>query len=211
MKQKYNINRMQKLICLFLLVPLILGITISGMRASTQALYRAWNLKIYNIEDVAWESEVLDEKEERDEKDKGNLTASQVQNIRRTCGFENMEDTVSFPQQERAEHKNIDVARQIARDLALLGMPETELNHVICLDDEDMDACLPRADEYQVWYAETDIGKNRMVRISDTENATMLHTGCIINKNMKKGYPLKENLEPSGDHISRNNDNLYLI
>lgn len=53
--------------------------------------------------------------------------------------------------------------------------------------------------------------ENRMVRISDTENATMLHTGCIINKNMKKGYPLKENLEPSGDHISRNNDNLYLI
>ena len=44
MKQKYNINRMQKLICLFLLVPLILGIAISGMRASTQALYRAWNL-----------------------------------------------------------------------------------------------------------------------------------------------------------------------
>ena len=87
MKQKYNINRMQKLICLFLLVPLILGITISGMRASTQALYRAWNLKIYNIEDVAWECEVLDEKEERDEKDKGNLTASQVRNIRRTCGF----------------------------------------------------------------------------------------------------------------------------
>ena len=151
MKQKYNINRMQKLICLFLLVPLILGIAISGMRASTQALYRAWNLKIYNIEDVAWECKVLDEKEERDEKDKGNLTASQVQNIRHTCGFENMEDMVSFPQQERAEHKNIDVARQIARDLALLGMPETELNHVICLDDEDMDACLPRADEYQVW------------------------------------------------------------
>ena len=55
MKQKYNSNRMQKLICLFLLVPLILGITISGMRASTQALYRAWNLKAYSMEDVAWE------------------------------------------------------------------------------------------------------------------------------------------------------------
>ena len=85
------------------------------------------------------------------------------------------------------------------------------LNHVICLDDEDMDACLPRADEYQVWYAEADIGQNKMVRISDTENVTMLHTGYIINKNMKKGYPLKENLEPSGDHISRYNDNFYLI
>ena len=211
MKQKYNSNRMQKLICLFLLVPLILGITISGMRASTQALYRAWNLKAYSMEDVAWECEVLDEKEERNEKDRGNLTASQVQNIRHTFGFENMEDTASFPQQERAEHKNIDVTRQIARDRALLGMPEMELNHVICLDDEDMDACLPRADEYQVWYAEADIGQNKMVRISDTENVTMLHTGYIINKNMKKGYPLKENLEPSGDHISRYNDNFYLI
>ena len=54
-------------------------------------------------------------------------------------------------------------------------------------------------------------GQTEVVRISDTENATMLHTGCIINKNMKKGYPLRENLEPSGDHISRNNDNLYLM
>ncbi|WP_370770775.1 hypothetical protein [Eubacterium ramulus] len=75
------------------------------MRASTQALYRAWNLKAYSMEDVAWECEVLDEKEERNEKDRGNLAASQVQNIRHTYGFENMEDTTSFSQQERAEHK----------------------------------------------------------------------------------------------------------
>ncbi len=82
MKQKYNSNRMQKLICLFLLVPLILGITISGMRASTQALYRAWNLKAYSMEDVAWECEVLDEKEERNEKDRGNVAASRCRNMR---------------------------------------------------------------------------------------------------------------------------------
>lgn len=202
MKQKNSISRVQKLICLFLLVPLILGITISGMRASTQALYRAWNLNVYCMEDAAWECEVLEEREERDEKDRSNPAVSQMQNISHTYGFRNMTDMVSFPQQERTEHK-IDVARQIARDRVLLGMPETELNHVICLDDEDMDACLPRADEYQVWSAETDIGQNKMVRISDTENVTMLHTGYIINKNMKKGYPLKENLEPSGDHISK--------
>ena len=131
-------------------------------------------------------------------------------NLAAAASLKNVFDEEIIPMFEE-EHKNIDVTRQIARDRALLGMPEMELNHVICLDDEDMDACLPRADEYQVWYAEADIGQNKMVRISDTENVTMLHTGYIINKNMKKGYPLKENLEPSGDHISRYNDNFYLI
>ena len=96
-------------------------------------------------------------------------------------------------------------------DGKIAGMPETELNHVICLDDESMDISLPRADEYQVWYAEADIGQTEVVPISDTENATMLHTGYIINKNMKKGYPLRENLESSGDHISINNGNIYLM
>ena len=47
----------------FLLVPLILGISISEMRASTQALYRAWDLNVYSMEDMAWEYEVLENKE----------------------------------------------------------------------------------------------------------------------------------------------------
>ena len=89
MKRNYTTGIIQRGICLFLLVPLILGISISEMRASTQALYRAWNLKAYSMEDVAWECEVLDEKEERNVKDRGNLAASQVQNIRHTYGFEN--------------------------------------------------------------------------------------------------------------------------
>ncbi len=180
MKQKYSINKMQRVICLFLLVPLILGIMISGMRASTQALYRAWNSNGYSVDDMTWNYEVREEKEERKE---------------------NEERTVS----------EIDVARQMARDRVLLGMPENELSHVLCLDDEGMDLALPRADEYQVWYAEVDVAQKKKHAISDTENATMLHTGYIMNKNMKKGYPLKENLEPSGDHISMNNDKLYLV
>jgi len=179
MKQKYNINKMQRIICLFLLVPLILGITISGMRASTQALYRAWNPNDCSMEDMAWECEddVREEKEERREN----------------------------------EVSELDVARQMARDWVLLGIPENELNHAICLDDESMDLALPRADEYQVWYAEVDIAQKKMHAISDTENATMLHTGYIINKNMKKGYPLKESLEPSGEHINVSNEDLYLM
>ncbi len=180
MKQKYSTTKIQRTICLFLLVPLILGITISGMRASTQALYRAWNPNAYSEESMVWDYEMREEKEERKESE---------------------DRTVS----------EIDVTRQIARDRALLDMPENELSHVICLDDEGMDMALPRADEYQVWYAEVDVSQKKLYAISDTENATMLHTGYIVNKNMKKGYPLKENLELSGDHISMNNDNLYLI
>ena len=210
MKQKYNINRMQKLICLFLLVPLILGIAISGMRASTQALYRAWDLNVYSMENMAWEYEVLENKEEREEKDKLEYYVSEVQSLNHTYGFEGSDDFVLLPQREKSIER-VHMLCQMKKDLALLGMPETELNHVICLDDESMDISLPRADEYQVWYAEADIGQTEVVPISDTENATMLHTGYIINKNMKKGYPLRENLESSGDHISINNENLYLM
>ena len=210
MKKKYNINRMQKLICLFLLVPLILGITISGMRASTQALYRAWDLNVYSMENMAWEYEVLENKEEREEKDKLEYYVSEVQSLNHTYGFEGSDDFVLLPQREKSIER-VHMLCQMKKDLALLGMPETELNHVICLDDESMDISLPRADEYQVWYAEADIGQTEVVPISDTENATMLHTGYIINKNMKKGYPLRENLESSGDHISINNENLYLM
>jgi len=180
MEQKYSINKMQRTICLFLLVPLILGIMISGMRASTQALYRAWNPSGYNMEDMICNYEVREEKEERKESE---------------------ERTVS----------EIDVARQMARDRVLLGMPENELSHVLCLDDDGIDLALPRADEYEIWYAEVDLAQRKMHAISDTENATVLHTGYIMNKNMKKGYPLKENLEPSGEHISSSNENLYLV
>lgn len=180
MRQKYSINKMQRIICLFLLMPLILGIMISGMRASAQALYRAWNPNAYNVEDMTWNCEVREEKEEREESE---------------------ERTVN----------EIDIDRQMARDRVLLGMPENELSHVLCLDDDGMDLAVQRADEYQVWYAEVDIAQRKMHAISDTENATMLHTGYIINKNMKKGYPLKENLEPSGDHISIKNVKLYLV
>ena len=180
MKQKYSIIKIQRAICLFLLVPLILGITISGMRASTQALYRAWNPNTYSEEDMAWDYEAREEKEERKE---------------------SKDRTVS----------EIDVTRQIARDRVLLDMPENELSHVICLDDKDMNMVRLRADEHQGWYAEVDVSQRNLHAISDTENATVLHTGYIMNKNMKKGYSSKENLEPSGDHISMNNDNLYLV
>lgn len=210
MKQKYTTNTIQRMICLFLLVPLILGISISGMRASTQALYRAWNLNVYRMEDMVWEYEVLENQEEREEKDKLEYYVSEVQNINHTYGLEDKDDFALLPQRDR-NTEDVQMIRQMAKDRVLLGMPETELNHVICLDDESMDASLPRADEYQVWYAEADIGRTRVVPISDTENVTMLHTGYIINKNMKKGYPLKENLEPSGDHISIGNENLYLM
>lgn len=210
MKQMYTTNTIQRMICLFLLVPLILGISISGMRASTQALYRAWNLNAYSMEDMTWQYAVLENQEEREEKDKLEYYVSEVQNINHTYGLEDKDDFVLLPQRDR-NTEDVKMIRQMAKDRALLGMPETELNHVICLDDESMDASLPRADEYQVWYAEADIGQTRVVPISDTENATMLHTGYIINKNMKKGYPLKENLEPSGDHISIGNENLYLM
>ena len=135
---------------------------------------------------------------------------SEVQSLNHTYGFEGSDDFVLLPQREKSIER-VHMLRQMEKDLALLDMPETELNHVICLDDESMDISLPRADEYQVWYAEADIGQTEVVPISDTENATMLHTGYIINKNMKKGYPLRENLESSGDHISINNENLYLM
>ena len=69
---------------------------------------------------------------------------------------------------------------QMKKDLALLGMPETELNHVICLDDESMDISLPRADEYQVWYAEADIGQTEVVPISDTEKIPQCCTQDIL-------------------------------
>lgn len=210
MKRNDTTNTIQRMICLFLLVPLILGISISGMRASTQALYRAWNLNVYSMEDMTWEYEVLENKAEREEKDKLEYYVSEVQNMNHTWGFADSDDFELLPQKNR-NTESAHMVRQMAKDRVLLGMPETELNHVICLDDEGMDASLPRADEYQVWYAEADIGQTRVVPISDTENATMLHTGYIINKNMKKGYPLKENLEPSGDHISIGNEDLYLM
>ena len=70
MKRNYTTSIIQRGICLFLLVPLILGISISEMRASTQALYRAWDLNVYSMENMAWEYEVLENKEEREEKDK---------------------------------------------------------------------------------------------------------------------------------------------
>lgn len=210
MKRNYTTGIIQREICLFLLVPLILGISISEMRASTQALYRAWDLNVYSMEDMAWEYEVLENKEEREEKDKLEYYVSEVQNLNHTYGFEGSDDFVLLPKKEKSIER-VHMLRQMEKDLALLGMPETELNHVICLDDESMDISLPRADEYQVWYAEADIGQTEVVPISDTENATMLHTGYIINKNMKKGYPLRENPESSGDHISINNGNLYLM
>ena len=199
MKRNYTTSIIQRGICLFLLVPLILGISISEMRASTQAL-----------ENMAWEYEVLENKEEREEKDKLEYYVSEVQSLNHTYGFEGSDDFVLLPQREKSIER-VHMLCQMKKDLALLGMPETELNHVICLDDESMDISLPRADEYQVWYAEADIGQTEVVPISDTENATMLHTGYIINKNMKKGYPLRENLESSGDHISINNENIYLM
>ena len=180
------------------------------MRASTQALYRAWDLNVYSMENMAWEYEVLENKEEREEKDKLEYYVSEVQSLNHTYGFEGSDDFVLLPQREKSIER-VHMLCQMKKDLALLGMPETELNHVICLDDESMDISLPRADEYQVWYAEADIGQTEVVPISDTENATMLHTGYIINKNMKKGYPLRENLESSGDHISINNENIYLM
>lgn len=210
MKRNYTTSIIQREICLFLLVPLILGISISEMRASTQALYRAWDLNVYSMENMAWEYEVLENKEEREEKDKLEYYVSEVQSLNHTYGFEGSDDFVLLPQREKSIER-VHMLRQMEKDLALLDMPETELNHVICLDDESMDISLPRADEYQVWYAEADIGQTEVVPISDTENATMLHTGYIINKNMKKGYPLRENLESSGDHISINNENIYLM
>ena len=210
MKRNYTTSIIQRGICLFLLVPLIFGISISEMRASTQALYRAWDLNVYSMENMAWEYEVLENKEEREEKDKLEYYVSEVQSLNHTYGFEGSDDFVLLPQREKSIER-VHMLCQMKKDLALLGMPETELNHVICLDDESMDISLPRADEYQVWYAEADIGQTEVVPISDTENATMLHTGYIINKNMKKGYPLRENLESSGDHISINNENLYLM
>ena len=201
MKRNYTTSIIQRGICLFLLVPLILGISISEMRASTQALYRAWDLNVYSMKNMAWEYEVLENKEEREEKDKLEYYVSEVQSLNHTYGFEGSDDFVLLPQREKSIER-VHMLRQMEKDLALLDMPETELNHVISL---------PRADEYQVWYAEADIGQTEVVPISDTENATMLHTGYIINKNMKKGYPLRENLESSGDHISINNENLYLM
>lgn len=210
MKRNYTTSIIQRGICLFLLVPLIIGILISEMRASTQALYRAWDLNVYSMENMAWEYEVLENKEEREEKDKLEYYVSEVQSLNHTYGFEGSDDFVLLPQREKSIER-VHMLCQMKKDLALLGMPETELNHVICLDDESMDISLPRADEYQVWYAEADIGQTEVVPISDTENATMLHTGYIINKNMKKGYPLRENLESSGDHISINNGNIYLM
>ena len=210
MKRNYTTSIVQRGICLFLLVPLILGISISEMRASTQALYRAWDLNVYGLENMAWEYEGLENKEEREEKDKLEYYVGEVQSLNHTYGFEGSDDFVLLPQREKSIER-VHMLCQMKKDLALLGMPETELNHVICLDDESMDISLPRADEYQVWYAEADIGQTEVVPISDTENATMLHTGYIINKNMKKGYPLRENLESSGDHISINNENIYLM
>ena len=210
MKRNYTTSIIQRGICLFLLVQLILGISISEMRASTQALNRSWDLNVYSMENMAWEYEVLENKEEREEKDKLEYYVSEVQSLNHTYGFEGSDDFVLLPQREKSIER-VHMLCQMKKDLALLGMPETELNHVICLDDESMDISLPRADEYQVWYAEADIGQTEVVPISDTENATMLHTGYIINKNMKKGYPLRENLESSGDHISINNENLYLM
>ena len=210
MKRNYTTMILQRGIGLFLLVPLILGLSISEMRASTQALYRAWDLNVYSMKNMAWEYEVLENKEEREEKDKLEYYVSEVQSLNHTYGFEGSDDFVLLPQREKSIER-VHMLCQMKKDLALLGMPETELNHVICLDDESMDISLPRADEFQVWYAEADIGQTEVVPISDTENATMLHTGYIINKNMKKGYPLRENLESSGDHISINNENLYLM
>lgn len=194
MKHKYKKKQIQKLICLFLLCPLILGISISGMRASTQALYGSWNLQTYELQDSLWKYEMLDDSVEKEEKDRTGNSAQTAQDHEIE---ENTEETI--------------LLRQLARDRVLLGMPETELNHAICLDEESLDLALPRADEYQVWFAEEDIGQRQTPRISDTENATMLHTGYIINKNMKKGHPLKDHLEPSGDHIYNNEKDTHVV
>ena len=82
MKRNYTTSIIQRGICLFLLVPLILGISISEMRASTQALYRAWDLNVYSMENMAWEYEVLENKEEREEKDKLEYYVSEVQSLK---------------------------------------------------------------------------------------------------------------------------------
>lgn len=192
MKQKYKCNRIQRGICLFLLLPLLLGIMISGMRSSTQALYDAWDVRSDRLSEDAWECEVVERTTEKEEKT-GN-SVEEAQNI-------------EIEEQNMA----VSLSRQFAKDKVLLGIPDSELNHVICLDDESMDMVVPRADEYQVWYAEVDVGQRQKLRISDTENATMLHTSYIINKNMKKGYPLKENLDSSGEHMNVNNDNQIYI
>ena len=99
MKRNYTTSIIQRGICLFLLVPLILGISISEMRASTQALYRAWDLNVYSMENMAWEYEVLENKEEREEKDKLEYYVSEVQSLNHTYGFEGSDDFVLLPQQ----------------------------------------------------------------------------------------------------------------
>ena len=102
MKRNYTTSIIQRGICLFLLVPLILGISISEMRASTQALYRAWDLNVYSMENMAWEYEVLENKEEREEKDKLEYYVSEVQSLNHTYGFEGSDDFVLLPQREKS-------------------------------------------------------------------------------------------------------------
>lgn len=189
MKQFDKINQIQRVICFLLLLPLVMGIMISAVRASTQALYDAWETSLGNIQTDSWEYEMIDrsaEKEERERTDKYITTSERTDTETQGIGTSLM--------------------RQMKKDKMLLDMPDSELNHVICLDNESMDLSVPRADEYQVWYAETDIGQRKMIRISDTENATMLHTGYIMNKNLKKGYPRKENLDASGEHSNYNSE-----
>lgn len=181
MKQKYNMNRIQKGICLFLLIPLILGIMISGMRTSTQALYDAWRVSFSRWSGNVWECEIVEKTSEKEEKEKTDKSVEETQNI-----------------EKEEQSIRTRLFRQFAQDRVLLGMPESELSHVICLDGDGIDLVVPKADEYQVWYAEVDVGQRQKLRISDTENATMLHTTYIMNKNMKNGYPLKENMDDSG-------------
>ena len=82
-------------------------------------------------------------RKEREEKDKLEYYVSEVQNLNHTYGFEGSDDFVLLPKKEKSIER-VHMLRQMEKDLALLGMPETELNHVICLDDESMDISLPR-------------------------------------------------------------------